>query len=88
MLETQNGTKYAIVLLNNVRSFKNENGERESDPILIKLWNGIAETVSNVSKVGDEIGVKGRIQTHIAEKEKRTYYNYEIIAEHISFKGE
>lgn len=83
--ETSNGTKYATMLLEVTRPFRNSNGQYDSDHILITLWKGVAEMANDVCKIGDTIGVKARIQTFNVEKDTQTYYNYEFIAEQISF---
>ncbi|MCI8850357.1 MAG: single-stranded DNA-binding protein [Erysipelotrichaceae bacterium] len=83
--ETSSGIKYATILLDIVRPFKNSNGIYDSDKISVTLWKGIAETANEICKIGDMLGVKGRIQTYSVEKETQTYYNYEIVAEHVSF---
>lgn len=84
--ETANGVKLSTILLDVVRPFKNDNGEHDSNRISVTLWKSIAETVNNFSRIGNDIGVKGSIQTRIVEKEKCTFYNYEHVAEHIAFK--
>ena len=70
--ETATGIKYVTVLLEIERSFKNKNGI-------------YAVTVKDVCKVGDIVGIRGRVQSYSVEKESQTFYNYEIIAEHFSF---
>lgn len=85
MRETASGIKYANILLDVTRPFKNSSGIYDSDKVSVTLWKGIAETASDVCKIGDMLGIKGRIQTYSVEKETQTYYNYEIIAEHVSF---
>lgn len=83
--ETATGIKYANILLEVMRPFRNSNGVYESDRMSVTLWKGIAETAIDVCKVGDLLGIKGRIQTYSVEKENQTYYNYEIVAEQVSF---
>lgn len=83
--ETVNGTKYATVVLEVTRPFKNSNSQYENDRVVVTMWKGIAETASSTCKLGDTLGIKGRIQTYSVEKEHQTFYNYEIIAEHVSF---
>lgn len=83
--ETASGIKYATILLEVTRPFRNSNAAYDSDRISVTLWKGIAETASDVCKLGDWLGIKGRIQTYSVEKESQTYYNYEIVAEHVSF---
>ena len=49
------------------RSYKNAEGEYETDFIDCELW---ANTTSEYCKVGDMIGVKGRLETNIFENDK------------------
>lgn len=83
--ETVNGTKYATLVLEITRPFKNSNDIYESDKVAITLWKGIAETALNVCKLRDMVGVKARIQTYSVTKENQTYLNYEFVAEQVSF---
>ena len=54
--------KVAYVTLAVQRSYKNEEGEYETDFVPCTLWNGIAENVAEYCRKGDLVGVKGRIQ--------------------------
>lgn len=83
--ESTSGNKYATVVLEIMRPFKNSNGIHDSDRISVTLWKGIAEMACDCCKVGDMLGVKGRLQAYCVEKESHTYYNYEVIAEHLSY---
>ena len=47
------------------RSYKNKDGEYETDFIDFIVYNGIAENTKEYCKKGDIVGVKGRIQTTI-----------------------
>lgn len=50
------------------------------------LWQGIAENTVEYCKKGDLVGIRGRIQTRIAdidEENKRQYV--EVIAEKVTF---
>ena len=68
--ETENGKKVTNVTLAVPRSFKNANGEYETDFISCVLWKGIAESTVEYCKKGDLVGVKGRIQTRVYEKDE------------------
>lgn len=46
------------------RSFKNAEGEYETDFIPVTLWNGVAQNVTEYCKKGDIVGIKGRIQRY------------------------
>ena len=60
----QEGETKAIVTLAVPRSFKNADGEYETDFIPCVLWNGIATNTKEYCRKGDLVGVKGRIQSN------------------------
>lgn len=83
---TESGKKTATVTLAVPRSYKNMNGEYDTDFLECTLWTNIAENTSEYCQTGDMIGVKGRIQTRIIQtddgtKKKKT----EIVAEKVTF---
>lgn len=78
MLETPTGIKYATIRLEVMRPFKNSSGVYDSDKVSVTLWKGIAKTANDVCKIGDMLGIKGRIQSEDG-------ITYEIVAEHVSF---
>lgn len=59
------------------RSYKNENGEYDTDFITFKASGSIAENTAEYCRKGDIIGVKGRVQGNGEDME--------IIAERITF---
>jgi len=73
-VEKDTDNKIVYMTLAVPRSFKNENGEYETDFIGVRLYKGVAENASEYCNKGDLVGVKGRIQndngklTIIAEK--------------------
>ena len=84
--QTENGRKVANITLAVPRSFKNSNGEYETDFINCVLWKGIAESTVQYCKKGDLVGIKGRIQTRDVELEDETHKKYvEVIAEKVTF---
>ena len=60
------------------RSYKNMDGEYETDFVDVSLYNTIATNTIEHCKKGDVIGVKGRLQ----QKNNRTI---EVVAEKITF---
>ena len=67
------------------RSFKNSNGEYDTDFISCVLWKGVAESTVEYCKKGDLVGIKGRIQTRDVELEDETHKKYvEVIAEKVT----
>ena len=56
--ETENGLKVAQLTLAVPRSFKNMDGEYETDYIPCTLWQYVAENTAEYCKKGDVIGIK------------------------------
>lgn len=64
------------------RTFKNANGERETDFINVVIWRQSAENFAKWAKKGALIGVTGRIQTRNYENQQgQRVYVTEVIAE-------
>lgn len=84
-LREYEGGKYTYVTLAVPRSYKNADGNYDTDFIDCKLWDGIAENASEFCKKGDLLGVKGRVQSSVYEKEEKKNYVTDIIAEKITF---
>lgn len=83
---TENGKKVSNITIAVPRSYKNENGEYDTDFIDCVLWNNIAENTVEYCKKGDLIGIQGRVETNIYENEsgeKRKTTN--VVAEKIKF---
>ncbi len=83
--ESEGGKKYTSITLAVPRSYKNMDGEYDTDFIDVVLWDGIAENAFEYCKKGDLIGVKGRIETGSYEQEEQKKYYTNIIAEKITF---
>jgi len=83
--ELDNDKKVCNITLAIPRSYKNENGEYETDFIDCALWNGIAENTAEYCHRGDMIGVKGHIQTKTVETEKGKHNESYVVAEKITF---
>lgn len=84
--KTDNNKNVMNITLAIPRSFKNINGEYETDFIECILWEGTAKSTNEYCKKGDIIGVKGRIQSYNIEKDDGTKkYGTEIIAEKVTF---
>lgn len=86
VIETENGKKYTVINLAVQRAFKNQDGIYETDFIRCILWNGIASNTCEFCKIGDVIGIKGRLQNRIYENSnEETQYITEVIAERVTF---
>ena len=86
VVETKDGKKLTKVVLAINRSYKNADGVYDTDFISCTLWNNMATTTSEYCKVGDVVGIKGRLQTSKYEDEnKKTHYITDVIAERVTF---
>ena len=83
--ELDNGKKECNVTVAIPRSYKNENGEYDTDFVKCTMWSGVAENTSEYCKQGDLIGIKGRIQTRVIEKDNSKQTIQEVIAEKVTF---
>ena len=83
--ESEGGKKFTNITLAVPRSYKNVNGEYEADYIDCRLWTGVAESTTEYCKKGDLVGIKGRIETRVYEKEEEKKYLTEIIVEKVTF---
>lgn len=84
--ETENGTKVTNITLAVQRTYKNVEGEYDTDFISCVLWKGIAETTAEYCKKGDLIGVRGRLQSKpIAYSEDTKFNSVEVVAERVTF---
>ena len=86
LIETENNKKISNITLAIPRSFKNMNGEYETDFINCILWDSVAKSTVEYCRKGNIIGVKGRIQSRLVEKENEPKkYLIEVIAEKVTF---
>lgn len=84
--KSESNKYYSHVTLAVPRSFKNINGEYDTDFIDCVMWDGVAKSTKEYCHKGDVVSIKGRIQTETLEKEdgsKKYYMN--IIAERVTF---
>ena len=84
--KTESGKERSYITLAVPRSYKNADGEYETDFVDCVLWNGVASNTAEYCRKGDLIGVKGRIETNTFETEsgeKKKATN--IVADKITF---
>lgn len=84
VIETESGKKMSYITLAIPRTFKNADGEYDTDFIDCVLWEVVAESTSEYCKQGDIVGVKGRVQSRLIE-DGNNYKKMEVIAEKITF---
>ena len=83
--ELDDGKKVGRMDLAIPRSFKNAEGEYETDFIRCTLWSQVAENTAEYCKKGDIVGVKGRLQSNNDEKENgEKVYSMDIVAEKVT----
>lgn len=83
---TENGNKRVYATIAVPRSYKNEQGEFDTDFVDFVAWGKTAENYSDFCKKGDLIGVEARVETNTyetsdGEKKKST----QIVADNISY---
>lgn len=68
------------------RSYKNSEGEYDTDFIQCNVWNEIAENMSKYCHKGDLIGVKGQLQSSSFEdKEGNKRYKTDVRVDKLTF---
>ncbi len=84
--KTDSGKSVTNLTIAVPRPYKNFEGEYDTDFVPCILWTGIAENTVEYCGKGDLVGIRGRIQTRMAEtndEEKRQYV--EVVAERVTF---
>ena len=85
VIKNEKGEKYAVITLEIPRSFKNADGEYETDYISAIAYDNIAANTAEYLLPGDIVGIKGRIQSKVVEKEGKKTNELDIICEKITF---
>lgn len=83
--KSDKGNKVATISLAIPRSFKNSEGTYDTDFIDCVAFDNIAENTCEYCSKGDIIGVKGRVQSRVIEKDNKKEYLMDIVAEKITF---
>ena len=83
--KAKNGNSYSHITLKVNKRYKNVNGEYETDFIDCTLWQLMATNTKEYCKKGDIVGVKGRVESKVYEKDNEKKYITEIIAEKVTF---
>ena len=84
VIVNESGEKFSNITVGVPRPYKNKDGLYDTDFINVTLWNNIAEDTAQYCKIGDIVGIKGKLE--------RTGIELKIVAEKITFlssnKGE
>ena len=83
--KTETGKNVTNITLAVPRSYKNIDGKYDTDFIDCVMWNNVAESTSEYCQKGDLLGVKGRLQTRVYEKDDEKKYTTEVVAEKVTF---
>lgn len=84
--KTETGRNVTNITLAVPRSYKNVNGEYDTDYIDCVLWSGVAESTTEYCRKGDLLGIKGRLQTRKYETEDEKIRQVtEVVAEKVTF---
>ena len=88
--KTETGKNVANITLAVPRSYKNPDGEYDTDFIDCILWDGIATNTSEYCKKGDMVGIKGRVQSSIVSDDSKSIdeskkNELQIVAEKVTF---
>lgn len=85
---TKNGTSVLHFTLAVDRSFKNQNGERDTDFIYIVAFSRTAEFISKYFHKGDMIVIHGSLHTSSWKDENGNYKtSYDVVANQVNFAG-
>ena len=84
--KSDKGNKVATLSLAIPRSFKNSEGVYDTDFIDCVLFDNIADNTSEYCKKGDIVGIKGRLQSRVIEKDKKEKeYVMDVVCEKVTF---
>jgi single-strand DNA-binding protein len=82
---TQSGIAVARFTLAVQRNFSNAQGEYEADFIQVVVWRKQAENVATYTGKGSLVAIDGRLQTGSYEKDGRTVWTTEVVADQVKF---
>lgn len=79
------GTAVVTLTLAIDRRTGKESDKKEADFIPVVIWGKTAEATAQYTRKGQLLAVSGRIQTRKYEKDGRTIYVTEVVAEEVQF---
>ena len=83
--KSDSGKKFLTITLAIPRSFKNMEGTYDTDFIRCIVWDSTAENTKEYCHKGDIVGLKGRLQSRIIEKNDKKETIMEVIGEKVTF---
>ena len=77
--ESEDDKKYTTMILAIPRTFKNEQGEYDTDFLSVTLFGAVAVNTAEYCKKGDLVGIKGRLQNKpYSDSDENIIYIMEI----------
>ena len=83
--KTDTGRNVTTITLAVPRSYKNSNGEYDTDFIDCTLWSNVAETTTEYCHKGDLISVRGQLRTSTFTVNDEKKYSTEVVVDKIAF---
>ena len=83
--KNHSGKNYLSLMLAIPRSFKNIEGTYDTDFIRCIVWDNVASNTSEYCKKGDIVGLKGRLQSRLVERNEKKENIMEVIGEKVTF---
>lgn len=83
--KSENGVNVSTITLAIPRSFKNIDGNYDTDFIDCLVFDQVALNTKEYCKKGDIVGIKGRIQSRLIEEDDHKKNVMEIITEKVTF---
>ena len=83
--ELEDGKSVSNITIAVPRSYKNADGEYDTDFVDCTLWEGIAKNAVEYCEKGDLVGIKGKIQTDLYEIDNETIKSTKVIVEKLTY---
>lgn len=83
--ESENKKEYAYITVAVNRTYKNAEGNYDTDFIDMIVWNDLSKRVAEYCHKGDLIGVNGRIETRMIETEDHKEKVTSLVCDKVSF---
>lgn len=86
VIKDVHGKRTTQVVVEAYRNFRNVDGQYDADTFVCFLWRELSETMLENLKVGDTVGVSGRLESSALVNEfGATEYQYMIFADDVKF---
>ena len=83
--ESENGKKFGYITVAVNRTYKNAEGNYDTDFIDMIVWNDLADRIAEYCHKGDLIGVNGRIETRMTTVEDHNEKVTTLVCDKVTF---